>query len=70
MRFLACTVDVDPCPAANVTTITLNDALDFTALGITPEQILFVFGWGFSAILMGFLAGYGVRLAIGMIRKI
>lgn len=70
MRFLACTVDVDPCPTANITSITLSDAVDFQALGINSADILYVFSWGFAAVLGMFFIGYGVGLAYAAIRRI
>lgn len=70
MRFLACTVDVDPCPPENVTSITLSDAVDFAALGINSTDILYVFGWGFAAVLTFFLVGLGVAYAYGAIRRL
>jgi hypothetical protein len=70
MRFLICTVDVDPCPPANVASIALSDALDFAAMGITPEAVFYVFSWGFSVVLFGWVAGYGIGLAVGLIRKL
>lgn len=70
MRFLACTVDVDPCPPANVTSITLSDAIDFSALGITSEQIFYVYAWGFASVLSMFLIGLGVQYCYGVIRRI
>lgn len=70
MRFLVCTVDVDPCPAASVASLSISDVLDFPGMGITPEAVLTVFGWGFSVVLMGFFLGYGVSLATALIRKL
>lgn len=45
-------------------------AADAAALGITPDQILLVLSWGFGFMLFSFLMGYGVRIAIGLIRKV
>lgn len=70
MRFLACTVDVDPCPSVSVTSITLSDAVDFSALGINPTDILYVYSWGFAAVFALFLIGYGVALAYAAIRRL
>lgn len=70
MRFLICTVDADPCPAGSVGSLNLSDVMDFAALGITPADVFYVFGWGFSMVLFGWIAGYGIQLAIGVIRKL
>jgi hypothetical protein len=70
MRFLICTADIDPCPVGNVSSLSISDVLDFPGMGITPEAVLLVFSWGFSAVLMGFFLGYGVSLAVGLIRKL
>lgn len=43
---------------------------DAALLGITADQILLVYSWGFGVMLMSFLMGYGVSLAIGLIRKV
>ncbi len=47
----------------------MTDA-DLVLLGITPEVVLFVFSWGFAAMLAGWLAGFGVSLAVGLIRRL
>ena len=70
MRYLVCTVDVDPCPPGNVASMPFLETVDFTAMGITPEVLFFVFGWGFAAVLAFWLLGFGTALAIANIRKI
>ncbi len=70
MRFLICTIDVEPCPPANVGSLNLSDVMDFAALGISPGDVLFVFGWGFSMVLFGWLSAYGVQLAKTVISKL
>ena len=44
-------------------------AEDLALLGVTPEIILSVYSWGFGAVLGSFLVGYGVSLALGVIRR-
>lgn len=69
MLLLACTTQTAPCPLLDqfwVDSASLTNAAD---LGITPEQILFVVGWGFGVVLVGFLLGYGLGLALGLIKK-
>jgi hypothetical protein len=70
MRFLVCTVDVDPCPPANVTSSSFLETVDFASMGITPETLLYVFGWGFAAVFGFWLLGYGTALAVSLIRKV
>lgn len=70
MRFLTCAVDVIPCPPESLGTLNLSDAMDFAALGITAPDVLYVFGWGFSMVLFGWISGYGVNLAKTLIAKI
>lgn len=70
MRYLVCTVDVDPCPVDRVAALPFLETVDFTAIGLTPEALLYVFAWGFSAVLMSWLLGFGVALSISLIRKL
>lgn len=70
MRYLVCTVDVDPCPPGNVASMPFLETVDFTAMGITPEVLFFVFGWGFAAVFIFWLLGLGTAYALAMIRKI
>lgn len=43
---------------------------DYALLGIDAVNILHAFAWGFSTILVGWVAGYGVSLAVALIRKV
>lgn len=70
MRVLVCSVDVDPCPVANVTTMALVDVFDPASLGITPESVAYVYGWGVAAVLGLFMVGYAVGVGVGLIRKV
>lgn len=70
MRVLVCTLDVDPCPPANVSTLALVDVFDPVALGITPETITYVYAWGVAAVLGLFLMGYGIGVAKNIISKV
>lgn len=70
MRVLVCTVDTDPCPPANVATMALVDAFDPASLGITPETVAYVYGWGVAAVLGLFLVGYVVGVGVGLIKKV
>jgi hypothetical protein len=70
MRYIVCTVDADPCPVGNVASLPFLETVDFTAMGITPETLFYVFCWGFAAVLMAWLLGYGTAVAVGTIRKL
>lgn len=69
MRLLVCTSDDDICPPANIATVALTEAIDPALMGFNPESVAKVWGWGFGVVLLSFLLGYGVNLAIGVIRK-
>lgn len=69
MRVLVCTVDVDPCPAANVSTMALVDVFDPASLGINAATITEVYSWGLFAVLTLWGLGYGVGVVVGLIRK-
>lgn len=70
MQFLVCTTDTSPCPPGDVASVALSGVLDFAALGITSGDMLYVWSWGFSMVLFGWIAGYGIQLAIVVIRKL
>jgi hypothetical protein len=70
MRYLVCTVDADPCPADKVASLPFLETVDFTAMGITPEALFYVFGWGFAAVFTFWLLGFGTGIALSMIRKL
>lgn len=48
----------------------LQDASPLSLLGVTPGELGYVFSWGFSVMLFGWLCGYGVSLALGLIRRV
>lgn len=70
MRVLVCTIDVDPCPAPNVSTMALVDVFDPASLGITPESITYVYSWGVAAVIAMFMVGYAVGVGVTAIRKL
>ncbi|MFS2047858.1 hypothetical protein ACEN9J_25835 [Variovorax sp. Varisp41] len=70
MRYLVCTVEASPCPPESVVSMPFLETVDFTAMGITPEALLYVFGWGFAAVFTFWLIGFGVGLAVAQIRKL
>lgn len=70
MRYLVCTVDTAPCPSESIASVPFLETVDFTAMGITPESLFFVFGWGFAAVFMFWLLGFGAGLGVSLIRKL
>lgn len=70
MRFLICTEDLDPCPAASTAWISLSEVLDPALLGITPELALKCWLWGFGSVLLMWGLGYAIGIATGLIRKV
>jgi hypothetical protein len=70
MRYLVCTIDADPCPADKVASLPFLETVDFASMGITPENILYVFSWGFAAVFTFFLLGLAVAYGTGVIRKL
>ncbi len=69
MRVLVCTLDVDPCPSANIATMAMVDVFDPASLGITSSEILYVFSWGLFAVLSLYFLGYSIGAAVSLIRK-
>lgn len=61
------------CPGGLViysnTDYTNATTLDPAALGIDHAAILDVFGWGFAAIILFWSIGFGLSVALGLIRK-
>jgi hypothetical protein len=70
MRLVVCTSDDTVCPPSNISTVALTEAMDPALLGINPESVAKVWAWGFGVVLLSFLLGYCVSLAIGVIRKV
>lgn len=70
MLLLSCSVDVIPCPVGNQGWIQSTTVSTLADVGITPEQIVYVVGWGFGVVLFGFLLGYVLGLALGLINKV
>lgn len=42
----------------------------FAKLGITPQAVVHVYGWGFASVFAAFLLGWIVGIAVGLVRKI
>ena len=70
MLLLSCSVDTNPCPLLNQVWIQSATISTFADVGITPEQMVYVIGWGFGVVLFGWLLGYGLGLALGLINKV
>jgi hypothetical protein len=70
MNLITCVTTVVPCPEADQRILALGDALDPVSLGITTADVLAMFSWGFGAVLMFWLLGMGLSVALGLIRKL
>jgi len=69
MQFLTCAVDAVPCPLEAQQWRTAAEVIDPAALGITPELIVKVYGFGFGATLSMFFIGFVIAVACGLVRK-
>lgn len=69
MLLLSCSVDTVPCPSLNEVWIQSATISTLADVGITSEQMIYVIGWGFGVVIMGFLLGYVLGLALGLIKK-
>lgn len=69
MLLLTCSNDTNPCPAIYQVWIESATISNPSDVGITPETIAYVAGWGFGVVLVGFLLGYGLGLALGLIKQ-
>ncbi|VDO15597.1 unnamed protein product [Brugia timori] len=69
MRYLVCTTDASPCPPADVQAVTFAETVDLSAMGVTPEMFLKVYGMGFGAVFAAFVMGWVLGIALGLIRK-
>ena len=70
MLIFVCNQDVAPCPSSNQEWHAIAEVLDPAQFGITPGEILKVASWGFGFVLTGFLLGYGLGIALGLIKKV
>lgn len=69
MLILACSSAAAPCPLADQIWIESASLSSLADVGITPDQIVYVIGWGFGVVLFGFLMGWVLGLALGLIKK-
>ncbi|MEJ7685536.1 MAG: hypothetical protein WKG52_00270 [Variovorax sp.] len=70
MQFLTCSSDAVPCPVELQQWRTVAEVIDPAALGITPELMVKVYGFGFGATFMMFVIGFVVAVAVGLVRKV
>lgn len=69
MLVLSCTTKQPPCPPLDQVWIESSTIANLADVGVTPEQMIFVIGWGFGVVLFGWILGYGLGLALGLIKK-
>lgn len=70
MLLLSCNTDQNPCPLLNQVWIQSSTIANMADVGVTAEQVLYVVSWGFGVVLTGWLIGYGLGLALGLIKKV
>ena len=60
------------CSPGDLVILTVQEATgqDLAILGVTPEAIASVFGWGFATIILMWSFGFAIGSAINVIRKI
>lgn len=70
MLLLSCSNDMNPCPVINQAWVQSSTISNPADVGITPETIAYVAAWGFGVVFLGFLLGYSLGIAIGIIKKL
>lgn len=70
MLILSCLSNVAPCPPGSEVWVSTTDTATLADIGITSDQIFAVMTWGFGVVLLGFILGWGLGLALGLIRKV
>lgn len=67
-RLLVCAVDAVPCPPDSQQWVTAQEAFPVADLGFTPEAVTQVVGWGVGVVVLLWSIGYGVGVAVKVIR--
>ena len=70
MRFLVCTTDAQPCPASDQSWLSVAELIDPADLGITTDSLAHVYAWGFGSVLLAFLVGYALSVALNVLKKV
>lgn len=70
MVILSCTVEQNPCPPGSQVWVSLAEATNPALVGLTPEFVARAVAVGFAFVLGSFLLGWGLSLALGLIRKL
>lgn len=69
MNVIACITDTSPCPLADQVLVSLSDALDLAALGLSAGGMSRSFAWGVSSVLALWAVGWVTGLVVGVVRK-
>lgn len=69
MNVVACTTQTNPCPPSDQVLVSLSDAVDLAALGLTSAGLTQAFAWGVAAVLGLWAVGWVVGVVVGVIRK-
>lgn len=61
-----------PCASSDSVVMSYGEFVSVVpqSTGITTAEILYVVTWGFGVVLLGWLLGYGLGLALGLIKKV
>ena len=70
LRFLICKSQDAQCLPTDQVWSTTAEIMDPAQFGLSPECVLLVISFGFAVVLMGFLLGYGISLATGLIKRL
>lgn len=57
------------CPVGQQAWVSVDEMVDYAALGITPESIAGTWAWGFASVLAIWALAIAVRAVIDVIRK-
>lgn len=71
---LACAATERPasaaaCPSAQQAWVSVDETIDYAALGITPESIAQTWAWGFGSVLTVWLLAVAIRAVLDTIRR-
>lgn len=69
MNVIACTTETNPCPPSDQVLVSLSDAVDLAALGLSAAGMTQAFVWGVAAVLSLWAVGWVTGVIVGVIRK-
>ena len=69
MKFLACAVDVLPCPADQQQLVSLADLVAEAVAQIDPVSIAQAYAFGASSVMTWWFGGYVIAVAVKALSK-